>query len=225
MGALILSLLLLALANFWFAANAFTTWCSTTILTTWQSLLNPGTHILFAAENSKPLTDFIANLPESLVVTLPLNLQAGMGPLALCVAGTILAIALHQMVQMQKSLKDDYQIVPLTLVTALYLIPLVVPGATFGDLLLMVPAGLIIASLEWRKFSDWRLKTTVRVTIIAINSFALLVLFARQYAYPLILIAVLIVYFRRIVEAVHLAASEHGGVVQVFADSQPEFLD
>jgi hypothetical protein len=89
----------------------------------------------------------------------------------------------------------------------------------------MVLAGMVVASLEWRTFSDWRLKTTLRVTAIAVNSFAVLVIFQPQYAYPLILIGVLIIYFRRIVEAVHLAASEHGGVIQVFADTQEEFLD
>ncbi len=216
MGGLILCLAILIGANATLSWTAFTSWLGT---------LTPNYHLNFAQEQTKPLMSYIANLPQALLVMVPDERQMGLSSLALLLSGALLLLALHQIMQMQKSLKEDYQIVPLSFVTGLYLIPLVIPGGTYGDLSILVLAGLVVASLEWRKFSDWRLKTTVRVTAIAINAFALLVLFKAEYAYPLILIAVLIIYFRRIVEAVHLAASEHGGVVQVFADAQEEFLD
>ncbi len=202
-------------------ANAALSW---TAFTAWINSVKPALHLNFAVENSRSVQEYVANLPQALLLMIPEAQQSSLVSLAMLCAGFLLVLALHQIVQMQKGLKDEYQIVPLTFVTGLYLIPLVIPGVNYSDLSIMVLAGLVIASLEWRTFSDWRLKTTIRVTAIAINAFGLLVIFQPQYAYPLILIAILIIYFRRIVEAVHLAASEHGGVEQVLAD-QEQFFD
>ncbi len=202
-------------------ANAAISW---TAFTAWLNSIKPALHLSFALENSRSIQEYVANLPQAFLLMIPEAHQPQLVSLVMLFAGFLLVLALHQIVQMQKGLKDEYQIVPLTFVTGLYLIPLVVPGANYSDLSIMVLAGLVTASLEWRKFSDWRLKTTIRVTAIAINAFGLLVIFQPQYAYPLILIAILIIYFRRIVEAVHLAASEHGGVEQVHAE-QEQFFD
>ncbi len=202
-------------------ANATISWAG---LIAWLSSIKPALNLDFAMESSRSVQEHVANLPQAFLLMFPESQQSQLVSLAVLLAGFLLILALHQIVQMQKSLRDEYQIVPLTFVTALYLIPLVVPGVNYSDLSIMVLAGLVIASLEWRKFSDWRLKTTIRVTAIAINAFGLLIVFQPQYAYPLILIAILIIYLRRIVEAVHLAASEHGGVEQVFAE-QEEFFD
>lgn len=216
MGGFILSLALLI------AVNATMSW---TAFLNWLGSLIPNFNLSFAQAQTSPLLDYIANVPQALLVMVPAEKQIGLTSLALLLSSGMLFLALHQIMQMQKNLKEDYQIVPLSFVTGLYLIPLVIPGGTYGDLSIMVLAGMVIASLEWRKFSDWRLKTTVRVTVITVNAFALLVLIKREYAYPLILMAVLVIYFRRIVEAVHIAASEHGGVQQIFADAQEEFFD
>lgn len=202
-------------------ANGLLSWAA---FTAWLNSIKPALQLNFAAENSRSVQEYVANLPQAFLLMIPESQQPQLVSLAMLFAGFLLILALHQIVQMQKSLKDEYQIIPLTFVTGLYLIPLVVPGVNYSDLSIMVLAGLVIASLEWRKFSDWRLKTTIRVTAIAINAFGLLVVFQPQYAYPLILIAILIIYFRRIVEAVHLAASEHGGVELVLAD-QEQFFD
>lgn len=197
---------------------------SQTAFAAWLNSIKPALHLSFAVESSRSIQEYVANLPQAFLIMFPEAQQPQLASLAMLFAGFLLVLALHQIVQMQKGLKAEYQIVPLTFVTGLYLIPLVVPGANYSDLSIMVLAGLVVFSLEWRKFSDWRLKTTIRVTAIAINAFAVLVIFQPQFAYPLILIAILIIYFRRIIEAVHLAASEHGGVEQVFED-QEQFFD
>ncbi len=202
-------------------ANATVSWAG---FTAWLNSIKPALHLSFALESSRSVQEYVANLPQAFLLMIPEEHQSQLVSLAMLFAGFLLVLALHQIVQMQKDLRDEYQIVPLTFVTGLYLIPLVVPGVSYSDLSIMVLAGLVIASLEWRKFSDWRLKTTIRVTAIAINAFGLLVVFQPQYAYPLILIAILTIYFRRIVEAVHLAASEHGGVEQV-SEEQEQFFD
>jgi hypothetical protein len=181
----------------------------------WCNSVKPAFQLTFAVESAKSVQEYIANLPQAILLMLPADKQGSLLSLVLLLAGGVLVLALYQILQMARSLKEEFEITPLAFVTGLFLIPLVVPGVNYSDLTVMLLAGLVIASLEWRQHSDWRLKTTVRVTAIAINAFGLLIIFQPKYAYPLILAAILIVYFRRIVEAVHLAASEHGGVEQV----------
>lgn len=202
--------------------NAYLSWPA---FIAWLRSLAPAFQVSLAVERVANVQTYVANLPQAVLLMIPEDRQLAFSSFIMLGAGALLFLALHQILRMQKGLKEDYEIAPLTFVTALFLIPLVVPGVTVTDLTVMILAAFVVTSLEWRRFSEWRLMTTLRVSTIAVNAYVALIIFQRQYAYPIILSVILMIYFRRIVEAVHLAASEHGGIEKTFAAEQEEFFD
>ena len=189
--------------NYWFAPAAFTQWLQANL---------PATIVQF--DPSVKLPWFVANLPQAVTMIIPLEKQPGLIQLVWLGACAIVLIVVYQVLQLVRKTKENFNVAPLSFVTGIYLIPLVVPGLRYLDLTCLLLLGLIVFSLEWRQATDWRLKTLVRVSAIAINAYGALVYFAAPIAYPVILGVCLLVLFRRLIEAIHLAAQEHEGLVR-----------
>jgi hypothetical protein len=157
---------------------------------------------------------FVANLPQAVTMLIPLEKQPGLIQLVWLGAAAIVMIVLYQLMQLVRKTKENFNVAPLSFLTGIYLIPLVVPGLCYLDLTCLILLGLIVFSLEWRQATDWRLKTVVRVSAIAINAYGALIHFEAPLAYPIILAVCFLVLFRRLIEAMHLAAEEHQGLIR-----------
>jgi hypothetical protein len=187
----------------------------------WLHSIIPQTTMLF--DYSVPLRSIVANLPQAATMMIPLDKQVNLAQLVWLGASALFALMFWQISQLIHSTKENFNVAPLAFMCGLYLIPLAVPGVKYIDLSCLVMLGMIVFSLEWRQTTDWRLKSLVRVSAIAINGFGALAYFYPQIARPILLAIFLLILFRRLVEAIHIGAAEHG---QMLKPPEPvEFID
>ena len=194
---------------FWIGINY---WAAPAAFTHWLQVQMPQTVVQFDPAVNLPWV--LSNLPQAMTMMIPLQNQPALVQLVWLGAAVLAMIGVWQILELVKNTKEKFNMAPMSFITGLYMIPLVVPGLHYVELSCLLVMGLIIFSLEWRQATDWRLKSLVRVSAIAINAYGAFLYFKPEFALPILLPLALLILFRRLIESIHLAAEEHHGLVR-----------
>jgi hypothetical protein len=166
------------------------------VLGSWFSCLKVSDHAfsIAPAVNSHMAT----SLPQAAVLMLPQDYVQMCKPYIYIVGAVIGLLGFVTALRlMQAKIKDDNKYAG-ALILGAFATPLAVPHFFLYDYSCLYPAALAVIYTHWYHERRWYFRSLLRLTWIAVNLYALTVFFYKQFAIPLVLIACMLFFFRRL---------------------------
>jgi hypothetical protein len=189
LGALLVGLLLIALINIVVAGPH--------LCLDWLWTLKLSETVF--SDPKLTVSHLVANVPRPVVLLMPEQVRNLIRPFVytLCLAFPVIGLWMNRkMFRAPETVK-----LSLIALTGLLTTPLIVPHINLYDLSILIPAGLIIASMEWPENLGHQLKTVLIYAWIAINIYAYVALAFPKFAQPIIISILLVDIYRRVILA------------------------
>jgi len=190
--ALVCGIGVLSLLSVFYCGGAFNTWLSTFTGFGLQPQMDPRLDISFC---------------HAIMSLLPIeNRNAGLEGLMMFVAWMIAFGGFMQLYKLAKLPNKQQELVPFATLVGTFLVPILAPHLPFYDLSVLAMGALVVYCMEWREHMEWRVHSITRMHWLCINAYFLLYLIKPDFAYPAEVIALMLIFFMRMIETVRFAA-------------------
>jgi hypothetical protein len=196
--ALVCGIGVISLLGMLSGGGAFQTWLSSIFAFNTQPTMDPRLDISFTHA-------MMSLLPADNQLNMPLTILMLSVGIMIAVGGFM---QLHKLAQLPNKRQD---LVPFATLVGASIVPIVVPHLPFYDLSVLAMAALVVYCMEWREHMEWRVHSITRMHWLCINAYFLLFLVKREFAFPIEVVALMLVFFMRMVETVRFAAHAPDG--------------
>jgi hypothetical protein len=139
------------------------------------------------------------SLPQAIVLMLPPDFVPSCRPYIYLVGAFIGLLGFVTALRLwQSKIKDENKYAG-ALILGAFATPLTIPHFFLYDYSCLYPAALAVIYTHWHHERRWYFRSVLRLAWLAINVYVLIVAFQKQFAIPLVLIACMLVFFRRLI--------------------------
>jgi hypothetical protein len=110
-----------------------------------------------------------------------------------------------QLYKLAKMPNKQQELVPFATLVGASLVPIVVPHLPFYDLSVLAISALVVYCMEWREHMEWRVHSVTRMHWLCINAYFFIFLIKRDFALPIEVVALMLIFFMRLIETVRFA--------------------
>jgi len=138
------------------------------------------------------------SLPQAVILILPKDFVAICRP-SIYIVGAFIGLLgfVTSLRLMQAKIKDENKFAA-ALILAAFATPLTMPQFFLYDFSCLYPAALAVTFTKWHPERRWYFQSLLRLAWFAINIYTLTLFFHREFAEPLVLLAFMLAFFRRL---------------------------